>query len=118
MLEAPIHSSGLYKPPGGILIDGFPFSSHALHFAQKSNAKGIDKDYAICIDVEMQQIDVRSVRESLGESQTAFAERFGVDQSTVHRWETEGLPERGVARHAVEKLLQELMPPSEQESAA
>jgi DNA-binding transcriptional regulator YiaG len=54
------------------------------------------------------QIDVRTVRTSLGESQTAFAERFGVDQSAVSRWEKEGLPNRGAARNAVEKLADEV----------
>ncbi len=53
-------------------------------------------------------VDVKTIRESLGESQSAFGERFGVDQSTVHRWEKEGLPERGAARHAVENLINEL----------
>lgn len=52
--------------------------------------------------------NVKLLRESLGESQAAFGERFGVDQSTVHRWEKEGLPGRGVARRAVEKLAEEL----------
>jgi len=57
----------------------------------------------------MQTIDVRYLRtEILRESQTAFAERFGVDQSTVARWETDGLPKRGAARRAVEKLADEL----------
>lgn len=57
----------------------------------------------------MQTIDVRFLRtEILHESQTAFAERFGVDQSTVHRWETEGLPKRGAARHAVQRLIEEV----------
>jgi DNA-binding transcriptional regulator YiaG len=54
------------------------------------------------------QIDVRTLRTSLGESQTAFAERFGVDQSAVSRWEKEGLPNRGAARNAVEKLADEV----------
>jgi DNA-binding transcriptional regulator YiaG len=56
----------------------------------------------------MQAIDVRTLRTSLGESQTAFAERFGVDQSAVSRWEKEGLPSRGAARNAVEKLADEV----------
>jgi len=54
------------------------------------------------------QVDVRALRVSLKESQTAFAERFGVDQSTVARWEIDGLPTRGTARRAVEKLAEEL----------
>jgi DNA-binding transcriptional regulator YiaG len=56
----------------------------------------------------MQAKSVKSVREDLGESQAAFGERFGVDQSTVHRWEKEGLPERGVAKRAVEKFIEEI----------
>lgn len=35
----------------------------------------------------MIEIDVARLRKSLGESQAAFAERFGVNQSTVSRWE-------------------------------
>lgn len=54
------------------------------------------------------QLDVRALRNSLNESQAAFAERFGVDQSTVARWEIDGLPTRGTARRAVEKLAEEL----------
>jgi DNA-binding transcriptional regulator YiaG len=40
-------------------------------------------------------LDVKAVREHLGESQKTFARRFGVNQCTVSRWETEGLPNRG-----------------------
>lgn len=56
----------------------------------------------------MQTIDVKSVRESLGESQARFAERLGVNQVTIHRWEKKGLPKYGTARHAVEKLKAEI----------
>ena len=52
--------------------------------------------------------DIKAVRASLGESQAAFAARFGVDQATIHRWETDGLPKRGTARVAVEQMLAEL----------
>ena len=48
---------------------------------------------------------IRNAREAVGESQAAFAERFGVDQSTVHRWETQGPPARGPARRALEREL-------------
>ena len=48
--------------------------------------------------------EIKKMRERLGESQTEFANRFGVNQSTVHRWETEGLPSAGAARMAVEKF--------------
>ena len=53
------------------------------------------------------QIDVRALRKSLSESQSRFGELFGVDQSTVHRWEKEGLPVSGVAKSAVEKFAAE-----------
>lgn len=52
--------------------------------------------------------DVKAARERLGESQTAFAKRFGVDQSTIHRWETDGVPDRGVTARAVAFILNEL----------
>lgn len=54
------------------------------------------------------QIDVRSVRKSLGESQARFAERFGVNQVTIHRWEKNGLPKHGAARNAVERLIEKV----------
>jgi DNA-binding transcriptional regulator YiaG len=53
---------------------------------------------------------IKAARIRLKESQTAFAARFGVDQATIHRWETEGLPRRGPARKAVESVLKELQP--------
>jgi len=46
---------------------------------------------------------IREARERVGESQAAFGERFGVDQSTVHRWETQGPPRSGAARMAIER---------------
>lgn len=46
---------------------------------------------------------IRSAREAVGESQSTFGQRFGVDQSTVHRWETNGPPTRGSARKAIER---------------
>lgn len=42
------------------------------------------------------------------ESQEAFSQRFGVDQSTIHRWETDGPPSRGPGRKAIERVLSEL----------
>lgn len=53
--------------------------------------------------------DIRHIRTKiLIESQAVFGERFGVDQSTVARWEKDGLPSRGVARMAIEKFAAEL----------
>jgi DNA-binding transcriptional regulator YiaG len=52
--------------------------------------------------------EIKAARNRLKESQAAFASRFGVDQATIHRWETEGLPKRGTARMAVENVLKDL----------
>lgn len=46
---------------------------------------------------------IKKARETVRESQSAFGVRFGVDQSTVHRWETDGPPERGPARKMIER---------------
>jgi DNA-binding transcriptional regulator YiaG len=51
---------------------------------------------------------IKAARLRLKESQTAFAARFGVDQTTVHRWETNGPPERGAAGKMLERVLGEL----------
>lgn len=51
---------------------------------------------------------IKEARASLGETQAEFGLRFGVDQSTIHRWETNGVPERGVTRMAVESVLGQL----------
>ena len=53
-------------------------------------------------------IRLKAAREAIGETQEAFSERFGVDQSTLHRWETVGPSERGPARTFIEKMLLEL----------
>lgn len=52
--------------------------------------------------------EVRRAREELGESQAAFASRLGVDQSVVSRWEKKGVPQRGTALIAVQKILAEI----------
>lgn len=52
--------------------------------------------------------EIKAIRATLGESQAAFGLRFGVNQSTIQRWETHGIPERGTARIAVENILGQL----------
>lgn len=52
--------------------------------------------------------DLRAARERLKESQAAFAERFGVDQATVSRWEAGGPPSRGAAGKMIERVLDEV----------
>jgi transcriptional regulator with XRE-family HTH domain len=51
---------------------------------------------------------VKSARELLGESQEEFGRRFGVDQSTIARWENRGPPLRGPGPMAIERVLSEL----------
>lgn len=52
--------------------------------------------------------DIISARETLGETQTAFGARFGVDKSTVWRWENRGVPEHGTTAAALRMLLDNL----------
>ena len=56
---------------------------------------------------------IKRVRLALGESQLAFGRRFNVNQSTVHRWEIEGIPKKGATRIAVEYVLSTLDPKEE-----
>jgi DNA-binding transcriptional regulator YiaG len=49
--------------------------------------------------------DIKAVRKSFEESQAVFALRFGVDQATIHRWETKGMPKSGPARIMLDRLL-------------
>lgn len=51
---------------------------------------------------------IRAARQKLRESQADFGRRFGVNQSTVNRWENKGVPDRGTARVAIERLMGEL----------
>lgn len=48
-------------------------------------------------------LDVAALRERLQWTQAQFAERFGVDRSTVSRWES-GSPVKGPARRMLEDL--------------
>ena len=48
---------------------------------------------------------IKTARLKLGETQAAFASRFGVNQSTVHHWETKGPPDEGTALVALQFVL-------------
>jgi len=48
---------------------------------------------------------IKAAREQVGESQAEFGARFGVNQSTIARWEMNGIPDRGPTRMAVESIL-------------
>lgn len=56
--------------------------------------------------------DIRSARERVGETQAQFAERFGVHQSTIDRWETDGPPNNGSAAVAISLILDAIHRPS------
>lgn len=51
---------------------------------------------------------IKTARERAGESQARFAERFGVNQSTIHRWETDGPPSSGTARKMLEQVVSQI----------
>ena len=72
-------------------------------------ANGIDKRYAIRIITGMVTADtIKQSRQRVGESQADFAKRFGVDQSTIHRWETQGPPRNGTASLIIKRVISEL----------
>jgi DNA-binding transcriptional regulator YiaG len=48
---------------------------------------------------------IKLARTKLGETQVKFAQRLGVDQSTVHRWETAGPPSTSYAQQFLTKKL-------------
>ena len=51
---------------------------------------------------------IREIRAALGESQTAFAARFGLNQSTIDRWEDRGPPPDKLTQLAIEQILSEI----------
>jgi DNA-binding transcriptional regulator YiaG len=48
---------------------------------------------------------IKLARTKLGETQVKFAQRLGVDQSTVHRWETAGPPSTSYAQQFLTEKL-------------
>lgn len=52
--------------------------------------------------------DIKTARKQLGESQAAFGQRFGVDQSTIHRWEQNGPPASVIVQRVVAEFLTSL----------
>lgn len=53
---------------------------------------------------------IKKIRSDRRETQGEFGAHFGVDQATIHRWESNGISSRGVTAVAVEKMLQSLPP--------
>lgn len=52
--------------------------------------------------------DIKTTRDALKEDQAEFAVHFGVNQSTIHRWETKGPPTRGLTITAIERVMADL----------
>ncbi len=48
-------------------------------------------------------IDLKQLRKIRNWTQEEMGAHFGVDKSTVWRWENEGIPDRGVTRKAIER---------------
>lgn len=51
---------------------------------------------------------IKAARAAVKESQAAFGARFGVDQSTIHRWETDGPPRRPLVQNVLSRALKGL----------
>lgn len=51
--------------------------------------------------------DLVALRKKLNMTRAALAEQAGVDVSTVCRWETKGVPDRGPARAFLDRLARE-----------
>lgn len=51
---------------------------------------------------------IKTAREAVNETQAEFAVRFGVNQSTIARWETVRPPEHWAACKEIERILDEM----------
>jgi hypothetical protein len=52
--------------------------------------------------------ELKAERKRIGESQSKFAARLGVDQGTLSRWEKRGIPKNGAAEVAVRGMFQQM----------
>ena len=65
--------------------------------------------YALCIKWFMiTASEIQEARRKVAESQEAFGRRFGVDQSTIHRWETSGPPRQKVMQEGIRRVLSDI----------
>jgi DNA-binding transcriptional regulator YiaG len=51
---------------------------------------------------------IREARERLNETQEMFADRIGIDQATVSRWESGRLPKKGVAQALLRRVMDDI----------
>jgi len=57
--------------------------------------------------------EIKALRERLGESQKAFAERFGLDQSAISLWEAGNTSPRGPSAKILDQIAASAPEPSE-----
>jgi DNA-binding transcriptional regulator YiaG len=51
---------------------------------------------------------LKKVRDALNETQAQFADRIGIDQGTVSRWENGRLPKKGVAQALLRRVMEDI----------
>lgn len=51
---------------------------------------------------------IRTARQTLGETPEVFGRRFGVARTTILHWEKDGPPKTGPGRLHIERVLEEL----------
>ena len=65
----------------------------------------VDSAYALCNLSDMTNtIDIKAIRTAKNWTQPQMAAEFGVNTSTVWRWEHEGIPNRGMTKSVLERL--------------
>jgi transcriptional regulator with XRE-family HTH domain len=65
----------------------------------------------------MKKLNIRKLREARGWTRQQMAEHFGVNLTTVLRWENNGIPTRGSAKRAIEIEFSEKPVPASHEAA-
>lgn len=63
-------------------------------------------------------LNIRQLREARNWTRQEMANYFGVNLTTILRWENNGIPSRGVARRAIERELANLSVSSPEGEAA
>lgn len=58
-----------------------------------------------------EQITIKRLREARNWSRQDAAKHFGVNLTTILRWENNGIPSRGPARRAIENAFAQLQTP-------
>lgn len=53
--------------------------------------------------------EIKEARKAVGESQTDFCARLGIDQSTLSRWEEKGPPDHGPTQIAIAGVISRIL---------